>query len=134
MLPAYALQENTIWWTWPVGWLRSGRWWTRARISLSTVMVLMIDEVDSAANNQVFLDFLVQMRNYYLEREAKGTVTFWSVILAGLYDVKSLKAKLRPEEARKTNSPWNTHGGNEPSESAFSFGDCPCNQMVQVGK
>lgn len=70
-------------------------------------MVLMIDEVDSASNNQVFLDFLAQMRNYYLERETKGTVTFQSVILAGLYDIKSLKAKLRPEDAHQTNSPWN---------------------------
>ena len=70
-------------------------------------IVLMIDEVDSASNNQVFLDFLAQLRNSYLEREARGTVTFQSVILAGLYDIKSLKAKIRPEDARKTNSPWN---------------------------
>lgn len=70
-------------------------------------IVLMIDEVDSASNNQVFLDFLAQLRNYYLERETKGTATFQSVILAGLYDVKNLKAKLQPEDARKTNSPWN---------------------------
>ena len=31
-------------------------------------VVLMIDEVDSAANNQVFLDFLAQLRGYYLTR------------------------------------------------------------------
>ena len=67
----------------------------------------MIDEVDSAANNQVFLDFLAQLRSYYLEREARGTATFQSVILAGVYDIKSLKAKIRPEDAQKTNSPWN---------------------------
>ena len=76
------------------------------KLSVRSV-VLMIDEVDSASNNQVFLDFLAQLRNYYLEREARGTVTFQSVILAGLYDIKSLKAKIRPEDARKTNSPWN---------------------------
>ena len=70
-------------------------------------VVLMIDEVDSASNNQVFLDFLAQLRGYYLEREARGTVTFQSVILAGLYDIKSLKAKIRPDDAQKTNSPWN---------------------------
>ena len=29
-------------------------------------IVLMIDEVDSASNNQVFLDFLSQLRGYYL--------------------------------------------------------------------
>ncbi len=73
----------------------------------SKPIVLMIDEVDSAANNQVFLDFLAQLRNYYLERETKETITFQSVILAGLYDVKSLKSKLRPEDAQQTNSPWN---------------------------
>lgn len=26
----------------------------------------MIDEVDSASNNQVFIDFLAQLRGYYL--------------------------------------------------------------------
>lgn len=31
-------------------------------------LVLIIDEVDSASNNQVFIDFLAQLRNYYLER------------------------------------------------------------------
>lgn len=70
-------------------------------------IVLMIDEVDSAANNQVFLDFLAQLRSYYLERDSKGTVAFQSVILAGVYDIKNLKRKLRPDEAHKANSPWN---------------------------
>ena len=70
-------------------------------------IVLMIDEVDSASNNQIFLDFLAQLRNYYLERETKGTVTFQSVILAGVYDVKGLKGKIRPKDEQKTNSPWN---------------------------
>lgn len=49
-------------------------------------IVLIIDEVDSAANNQVFLDFLAQLRSYYLDRE--NSPAFWSVILAGVYDVK----------------------------------------------
>lgn len=75
--------------------------------SVGSPIVLMIDEVDSAANNQVFLDFLAQLRSYYLERDAKGTKVFWSVILASVYDVKNLKRKLRPEEDHKTNSPWN---------------------------
>lgn len=70
-------------------------------------ILLMIDEIDSAANNQVFLDFLSQLRNYYLQRNRKGTLTFHSVILAGVYDVKNLKRKLRPEEEHKINSPWN---------------------------
>lgn len=70
-------------------------------------VVLMIDEVDSAADNQVFLDFLTQLRSYYLKRDTKGIVTFRSVILAGVYDIKNLKRKLRSEADRKTNSPWN---------------------------
>ena len=32
-------------------------------------IVLMIDEVDSASNNQVFLDFLAQLRGYYITRD-----------------------------------------------------------------
>ena len=51
-------------------------------------VVLMIDEVDSASNNQVFLDFLAQLRNYFLERDTKGVVTFQSVILTSVYDIK----------------------------------------------
>lgn len=70
-------------------------------------VVLMIDEADSASNNQVFLDFLAQLRNYYLERESIGTVTFQSVILAGVYDVRNLKRKIRQDEDHKMNSPWN---------------------------
>ena len=42
----------------------------------------MIDEADSAANNQVFLEFLAQLRGYYLNRDQKPT--FHSVILAGV--------------------------------------------------
>ena len=68
-------------------------------------MVLMIDEVDSASNNQVFLDFLSQLRGYYLKR--RKTVTFQSVILAGVYDIKTIRMKIRPEEEHKYNSPWN---------------------------
>lgn len=70
-------------------------------------VVLLIDEVDSAADNQVFLDFLAQLRACYMERDSKGTITFQSVILASVYDVKNLKRKLRPDEEHKMNSPWN---------------------------
>ncbi len=70
-------------------------------------IILIIDEVDSAADNQVFLDFLAQLRNYYLERDTLGTQTFHSVILAGVCDVKNMRRKLRPDDAHKTNSPWN---------------------------
>ncbi len=68
-------------------------------------IVLLIDEVDSAANNQVFLDFLGQLRGYYINRDEEPT--FQSVILAGVYDVKNMKRKIRPEEEHKFNSPWN---------------------------
>ena len=68
-------------------------------------VVLMIDEVDSASNNQVFIDFLAQLRGYYLERE--NTPIFHSVLLAGVYDIKNLKLKVRSEEEHQYNSPWN---------------------------
>ena len=68
-------------------------------------IVLIIDEVDSAGNHQVFIDFLAQLRGYYLERDE--TPIFHSVILAGVYDIKNLKLKLRPELEHQYNSPWN---------------------------
>ena len=71
-------------------------------------VVLLIDEVDSATNNQVFLDFLAQLRSLFLKRKKNPQIkTFQSVILAGVTDVKNLKRKLRPDEATKVNSPWN---------------------------
>ena len=68
-------------------------------------IVLMIDEVDSASNNQVFLDFLGQLRAQYINRFQQ--TAFKSVILAGVYDVKNLRHKIRPDEEHKYNSPWN---------------------------
>ena len=68
-------------------------------------VVLMIDEIDSATNNQVFLDFLAQLRGYYINRNRYST--FHSVILAGVCDIRNLKRKLRPDEEHKDNSPWN---------------------------
>ncbi|MBQ7432016.1 MAG: AAA-like domain-containing protein [Lachnospiraceae bacterium] len=68
-------------------------------------IVLIIDEVDTATNNQVFLDFLAQLRAYYLKRP--DTITFQSVILAGVYDVRNIKRKIRADEEEKENSPWN---------------------------
>lgn len=73
--------------------------------SCSKLVVMMIDEVDSASNNQVFIDFLAQLRQYYLQRADKST--FWSVILAGVYNVKNLRLKIRPNEEHQYNSPWN---------------------------
>ena len=70
-------------------------------------VVLIVDEVDTATNNQVFLDFLAQLRDNYINRDTKNLKTFRSVILAGVTDVKHLKARIRPEDASKENSPWN---------------------------
>ncbi|MCI9613960.1 MAG: ATP-binding protein [Dorea sp.] len=68
-------------------------------------VVLIIDEVDSAANNQVFLDFLAQIRGYYIDRDEAPA--FQSVILAGVYDVKNLKRKFVSDDEHRVNSPWN---------------------------
>ena len=70
-------------------------------------IVLMIDEVDSATNNQVFLDFLAQLRDKYISRDVDDITTFQSVILAGVTDVKHLKSRIRGESESKQNSPWN---------------------------
>ncbi|WP_461206353.1 AAA family ATPase [Clostridium sp. DL1XJH146] len=70
-------------------------------------IVLMIDEVDKSSNNQLFLDFLAMLRNKYLLRNEGMDYTFYSIVLAGVHDVKSLKLKLRPGEEEKYNSPWN---------------------------
>lgn len=68
-------------------------------------IVLMIDEADGAGNHQVFLDFLAQLRAYFIRRVKQPT--FHSVILAGVYDIKNLKRKIQPEEEHGGNSPWN---------------------------
>jgi len=69
-------------------------------------IVMMIDEVDQACNNQVFLDFLGILRNMYLER-SDNEPAFQSVILAGVYDIKNIKLKMRNEKDHRYNSPWN---------------------------
>ncbi len=70
-------------------------------------LVLLIDEVDKSSDNQLFSDFLAMLRNKYLQRNEGRDDTFLSVILAGVHDIKTLKAKIRPDEERKYNSPWN---------------------------
>ena len=70
-------------------------------------VVLMIDEVDKSSDNQIFLSFLGLLREKYLRWQQGKDETFQSVILAGVYDVKTLKIKLHPEEETKYNSPWN---------------------------
>ncbi len=70
-------------------------------------VVLMIDEVDKSSDNQIFLSFLGLLREKYLGWQQGKDETFQSVILAGVYDVKTLKLKLHPQEETKYNSPWN---------------------------
>jgi hypothetical protein len=71
-------------------------------------LVLLIDEVDKSGNNQLFLDFLSMLRHKYLQQNEGREYSFQSVILAGVHDIKTLKAKIRPTiESQRYNSPWN---------------------------
>jgi hypothetical protein len=89
--------------------------------STAKKVVLMIDEVDQASNNEVFVSFLRMLRNMYLERLQNGddAYTFWTVILVGVYDIKNLKIKIRPEEEHQRNSPWNV-AANYELDMAFN--------------
>ena len=71
----------------------------------SNPIVLVIDEVDNASNYESFIELLRMLRNKYLKRFE--TPTFQSVILAGVYDIKNLKLKVRPDSDHQYNSPWN---------------------------
>jgi len=77
-------------------------------------IVLMIDEVDKASNYRVFLDFLNMLRKKFIARDDGLDVTFHSVILAGVYDIKNIKLKMIAEgthtlssSEKEQNSPWN---------------------------
>lgn len=70
-------------------------------------VVLLLDEVDKSSNNQLFLDFLGMLRQKYLQRDMGQDYTFHAVILTSVHDVKTLKARIRPDEVRTYNSPWN---------------------------
>lgn len=77
-------------------------------------VVLIIDEVDQASDNQVFLQFLGMLREKYLSRKMGEDFTFFSVILAGVYDIKNIKLRMiqkgysiLSEGEMKFNSPWN---------------------------
>jgi hypothetical protein len=76
-------------------------------IKIGNPLVLMIDEVDKNCKNKVFLDFLSILRNKYLAKQEGIDISFHSVILAGVYDIKNLKLSLRSNDEAKYNSPWN---------------------------
>lgn len=70
-------------------------------------VILIVDEVDKSSDNQIFLSFLGLLRDKYLKSVSGKDTTFKSVILAGVYDIKNMRLKLREEEEHKYNSPWN---------------------------
>ena len=78
-------------------------------------IVLLIDEVDKTSNNRVFLEFLSMLRSKFLARQGGDDYTFYSVILAGVYDVKNIKLNMINQglyipsstEDKTYNSPWN---------------------------
>lgn len=92
-------------------------------------IVLLIDEIDQASDNRVFLYFLGMLRNKYLSRENGYAHTFHSVILAGVYDIKNIKLKLIKEGVysqngdigRIYNSPWNIAADFDVDMSFSSF-------------
>lgn len=83
-------------------------------------VVLLIDEVDQAGNYEAFLKFLGFLRDKYLIRNE--VPTFQSVILAGVYDIKNLKLKIRSEEEHQYNSPWNVAVGYTEDMSLMEAG------------
>jgi hypothetical protein len=70
-------------------------------------LVILIDEVDVSVNFLPFLSFLGMLRTKYLGRDQPYNLTFHSVILAGVHDIKSLKSKMRSGDQAQYNSPWN---------------------------
>ncbi|MDO8685101.1 MAG: AAA family ATPase [Clostridiales bacterium] len=81
-------------------------------------IILLIDEVDKAGNYYVFMDFLGMLREKYIARQSNEDITFKSVILTGVSDIKRIKTHiverriLTEEEAKNQsksqyNSPWN---------------------------
>lgn len=70
-------------------------------------IVVIIDEIDKASNNQLFLSFLGMLRDKYIDAKSRLDTTFHSVILAGVHDIKTIKLKIDPESVGKFNSPWN---------------------------
>jgi len=78
---------------------------TRMCMTASRPVVLMIDEVDQASGQEIFLTFLGILRNKYQARTKRAT--FHSVILASVHDIKNLKLKISKDGTANYNSPWN---------------------------
>lgn len=74
----------------------------------------MIDVADNAADNQIFIDFLSQIRAYFNANRTRNAPAFQSLILAGVHGIKHLKIKITKNAAdqpsendKENNSPWN---------------------------
>ncbi len=67
----------------------------------------LFDEVDNASNSDVFVDFLAQLREGYIARDAAEEPAIHSVVLAGVTDIRYLKRKIRDDSQAGMNSPWN---------------------------
>ena len=80
---------------------------TKTLPKIEKKIVLMIDEVDRTANYDLFVELLAMLRSKFLKAQADMDITFHSVILAGVHDIKTLKQKIRPDSDSMINSPWN---------------------------
>lgn len=78
---------------------------TALMLATSKKFVLLIDEVDASSEYAAFINFLGMLRNKFLIRVEEPT--FYSIVLAGVHDIKNLKFKLRNPEDARYNSPWN---------------------------
>jgi len=85
-------------------------------------VILLVDEVDKSSDNQIFLNFLGMLRNKYLDMQEGMDTSFQNVVLAGVYDIKNLKLKLRLEEEKRYNSPWNV-AANFDVDMSFSVSE-----------
>ncbi len=47
------------------------------------------------------------LRSKFLKKNQGKDHTFHAVILAGVHDIKTVKPKIRTDETRTFNSPWN---------------------------
>lgn len=74
---------------------------------LDKEVVLIIDEVDKSSGNRIFMQFLGVLRNKYLSMNAGKDITFKSVILGGVHDIKNIKLQIRDDKDKTFNSPWN---------------------------
>ena len=85
----------------------AGKYFTinRGRQYGKTTVLKELEKYLSSDYLVVSLDFLDQLRGYYLNRDEVSA--FHSVILAGVHDIRNIRQKIRPDAEHKHNSPWN---------------------------